>query len=259
MKVIGITSTAIQSLLLGVAPAYAQQGQRGSRAKSKIIPNSNRTNTSNPSPNSSMLCNHRALSSRSSTRTSSNNMFNSRSSTRTSSNNMFSSRTRTGSNSMPSSSGAMNKPSALRNSSESSRAPGSSIAHKAGSQTTEIGNSVAATTATASLMTGSVDTLARSMGSESTVFLSWLLAGTLASSTAAIGLVPLTHGQNTGRIIGTTPTTSMSPTPTTAITCSTAGIPMSELRSASRCSGVSVQSREKSTPDGEYSCLNTGK
>jgi hypothetical protein len=92
---------------------------------------------------------------------------------------------------MLSSSGEINNPSALRNSSESSRALGSSIAHKAGSQTTAIGNNVVATTATASLTTGSVDTLGRSMGSESTAFPSWLLAGTRASSTVAIGLVPV--------------------------------------------------------------------
>ena len=40
---------------------------------------------------------------------------------------------------------------------------GRNIAHKAGNQTTTIGNSAAATTATASRTTGTADTLARSM------------------------------------------------------------------------------------------------
>jgi hypothetical protein len=118
---------------------------------------------------------------------------------------------------------------------------------------------VVATTATAFLTTGSVDTLGLSMGSESTVFPSGLLAGTRASSTGGIGLVPLTRGQNTGRITGTRPTTSMSPTPTTAITCSIAGIPTPELRSASRCSGVLGAVTGEVALDGEYWCLNTGK
>jgi hypothetical protein len=57
---------------------------------------------------------------------------------------------------------------ALKSSSVWCRAAGSSTAPKTGSQTTAPGNNVAATAVIASLTTDTVDTLGRSMGSEST-------------------------------------------------------------------------------------------
>ena len=124
---------------------------------------------------------------------------------------------------------------ALKSSSVWCRAPGSSTAPKTGSQTTAPGNNVAATAVIASLMTDTMATLGRSMGSESTGFLSWWLVDIRVSSTRVIGLVSLTHGRGPGQITGMTPMTSTSATLTMAITCSTADIPPSELRSASRC------------------------
>ena len=64
----------------------------------------------------------------------------------------------------------------------------------------------------------------------------------------AIGSVWLTLGRNIGGMTGTTMTTSMSPTSTTAITCSIADIPTSESRSASRCSGVPGAASEEAAP-----------
>ena len=126
---------------------------------------------------------------------------------------------------------------ALKSSSMSSRVHGSSTAPKTGSQTTAPGNNVAATTVIASLTTGTMDTLGRSMGSESTGFLSWWLVDIRVSSTRVIGLVSLTHGRGPGQITGMTPMTSMFLTSTTGTTCITAGIPGLELPSAFRCSG----------------------
>jgi len=126
---------------------------------------------------------------------------------------------------------------ALKSSSAWCRAPGSSTASKTGSQTTAPGNNVAATAVIAFLTTDTVDTLGRSMGSESTGFLSWWLVDIRVSSTRVIGLVSLTHGLGPGQITGMTPMTSMFLTSTTGTTCITAGIPELELPSAFRCSG----------------------
>ena len=64
--------------------------------------------------------------------------------------------------------------SAHSNSSMSSRAPGSSIAHRTGSPITAHGSNVAAIAAIAFLTTGTADTLALAMDSASTAFPSWL-------------------------------------------------------------------------------------
>jgi hypothetical protein len=122
------------------------------------------------------------------------------------------------SNSMPSSSSgrgrtskrsngeAMSSPGAPSNSSMSSRRPGKSIAHEAGSQITATGSSEAGTTAIAFRTTAIEDILARTTGSAFTDCRSWSLAGIHASSTRVIGLALLTHGRSTGRMTGTTPT-----------------------------------------------------
>ena len=60
-----------------------------------------------------------------------------------------------------------------------------------------------------------------------------LLGGIPASSTAAFGSVSLTRGRNTGRTIGTKPTTCTSTIPMTDITSTTRGTPAPELQSAS--------------------------
>ena len=140
--------------------------------------------------------------------------------------------------SMLSNSEAISNLSTTRNSSVSSRAHGNSIALRTGSQTTRLGNNVAATTDTVSPTTVSMDTLVRTTDSTSTACPSWLLADTHAFSIRAIGSVSLTHGRSTGETIGMTTTMSMSPTRTTAITFTTRDIPASESRSASRCNGV---------------------
>ena len=128
----------------------------------------------------------------------------------------------------------------------SSRVLGRSIAHNAGTPTIAPGNNVAATTATASPTTDSVDTLDQTTDSASTGCPSRFLADIPASSTRAIGSVSLIRGQNTGATTGTTTTTFTSLTLTTAITCTTAGTPTSELRSTSRCDGCyPVQPRER--------------
>ena len=69
---------------------------------------------------------------------------------------------------------------------------------------------------------------------------------TRASSTVAIGSVRLTHGQNTGRITGTTPMMSTSPTLTTVITCSNAGIPKSDYDQHLEVAVYPMQLREES-------------
>jgi len=117
----------------------------------------------------------------------------------------------------------------VKSSSMWSRVPGSSTVLKTGSQTTAPGNSVAATAVIASLTIATVDTLGRSMGSESTGFLSRWLVDIRVSSTRVIGLVSLTHGRGPGQITGMTPMTSMFLTSTTGTTCITAGIPGWEL------------------------------
>src|SRR4029077_4772019 len=126
---------------------------------------------------------------------------------------------------------------ARTNNSVSSRLPGSSIVHNAGIPTTATGNNAVATTATAFLTSASADISVRTTGSASTASPSSLWADIPASNTTAIGSAWLTRGQGTGRMTGTTPTTFTSPMSITATICSTAGIPTSELRSASRCSG----------------------
>ena len=118
-----------------------------------------------------------------------------------------------------------------------SRVPGSSTVLKTGSQTTAPGNSVAVTAVIVYRTIATVDTLGRSMGSESTGFLSWWLVDIRASSMRVIGLVSLTHGRGPGQITGMTPMTSMFLTSTTGTTCITAGIPGLELPSAFQCSG----------------------
>ena len=102
--------------------------------------------------------------------------------------------------------------------------------HEAGSQTTAPGNNEGGITVIGFLTTVTVDILGRTMASASTAFPSWSLVGIHASSTRAIGSALLTHGRSTGPMTGTTPTMFMSPTSTTAITCSTADIPTLQLR-----------------------------
>jgi hypothetical protein len=50
----------------------------------------------------------------------------------------------------------------------------------------------------------------------------------------------------------------MSPTLTTTITCSTADILPSELRSVSRCSESTSAASGEAALDREFSCVNTG-
>ena len=102
---------------------------------------------------------------------------------------------------------------------------GSSIAHVTGSPSTAIGGNVAVIPATAFQMPIIVAALARITGSASTGTRWSCMAGIRGSSTEAFGSVSWTHGQSTGRTIGTTTMMCMSFTPKTAITCTTAGTP----------------------------------
>jgi hypothetical protein len=101
-------------------------------------------------------------------------------------------------------SGTTNKPETHRNSTASSRAHGNSIAHGAGSLSTETGASAAATTATAFPTIIFVDDSARNTHSISTGCLSWCIEDTRDFSMADIGSLRLTHGRNTGGVTGTT-------------------------------------------------------
>jgi hypothetical protein len=174
------------------------------------MPNNNKSMLSSSNNNSMSSNNSNILSSKNSSVLNSSNMLN-RSSTRFSH--------------------------VVKSSSMWSRVPGSITVLKTGSQTTAPGNSVAATAVIVSRTIATVDTLGRSMGSESTGFLSWWLVDIRASSTRVIGLVSLTHGRGPGQITGMTPMTSMFLTSATGTTCITAGIPGLELPSAFRCSG----------------------
>src|SRR5207248_1322239 len=131
----------------------------------------------------------------------------------------------------------------------SSRARGKSIVRSAGNPNIALGNNAAVTTAIAFLTTVSAGTLVRTTVFASTACPFWLWADTRASSTEAIGSVPLTRGRNTGGMTGTTTTTFTLSTSTTAITCTTAGIPMLESRSASRCNGAVGAASKGAAPD----------
>ena len=238
MKAIGITSTAILSLLLGIAaPARAQQEQQGEKqgrpeqqrggheqgkpeqqhSQQERQPQHARQQPEHDQQqqNSTPSNNSNSTPSNNSNGTLKNNRINNSDSTLNNNNR----------NDPLNKSGATNNHSDPSNSSVSSGAPGSGIAPKTGSQTTEHGNNVAATTATASLTTGFVDTSGRTMGSGSIPCPSWSWEDIPASNTTATGSVPLIPGPNTGEMTGTTQTTSMSTTPTTAITYTTADIP----------------------------------
>ena len=89
------------------------------------------------------------------------------------------------------------------------------------------------TTATESQMTVSVATMAKIMGSASTVSPRCSLAAVSAFSTAVIGLAWLIRGLNTGQTIGTTAMTSTWTTTRMGIICTTADILATAFRSAS--------------------------
>ena len=131
-----------------------------------------------------------------------------------------------------------NNLSAPQRSSVPSRRPGKIIAQETGSPTTAAGNNGAGTTATVCLTPGTTSTLGSGICFGSTDFPSWFLMDTRVSSTTAIGLRFSTHGRDTGRMTGMTPTTSTWFTRATVITCTTTGIRASELPSASRCNGA---------------------
>ena len=156
-----------------------------------------------------------------------------------SSRSMPSSRTRTSSsnNSRLGSRESSSRPTTPKNSSMPSRSHGRGIDQKTGSQTTARGSNAAGTTGIAFLTTVSADTLAQTTGSSFTGNPIWWLAGSRASSTAAIGSALSIRGQGTGRTTGTRPTTFMWSTLTMDITCTTAGILPSALRSTSPYKG----------------------
>jgi outer membrane biosynthesis protein TonB len=124
------------------------------------------------------------------------------------------------------------------------QSPCNNIAHTIGIPTTATGNNAAATTATAFPTTASVDTLVKTMdsGFQACPFSS--SADIHDSNTAATGSAWSIPGRNTGAMTGTTMTTFMWSTLTTAITFTTAGIPTSALLSTFRCSQSIRRSRE---------------
>ncbi len=75
-------------------------------------------------------------------------------------------------------------------------------------------------------------------GSSSTANLIWLLAGSRASSTVAIGSAWLIRGQGTGQTTGTKPTTFMLSTLIMDTTCTTRDTLASALQSAFRCKAL---------------------
>jgi len=111
--------------------------------------------------------------------------------------------------------------------------PGRVIAHVAGSPSTAAGSNGGVTTATESQMTVSVVTMAKIMGSASTVSPWCSLAAVSAFSTAVTGLAWLIRGLNTGQTIGMTAMTSTWTTTTTDIICTTADILATAFPSAS--------------------------
>ena len=111
--------------------------------------------------------------------------------------------------------------------------PGRVIAHVAGSPSTAAGSNGGVTTATESQMTVSVVTMAKIMGSASTVSPWCSLAAVSAFSTAVTGLAWLIRGLNTGQTIGMTAMTSTWTTTTTGIICTTADILATAFPSAS--------------------------
>jgi len=131
------------------------------------------------------------------------------------------------------------RPITAKNSSVSSRQHGRDIDQRTGSQTIAHGSNAAATTAIASLTTVTMATLARSTGSSSTTNHIWSLADFRGSSTTVFGSVWLIRGQGLGQTTGTRPTTFTLSTPTMDITCTTAGILRSALRSTSRYKALS--------------------
>ena len=252
MKVIRIISTVVLSLFLGIAAfAWAQQEEKQDHPAQQ----QNNHDQAKPEQQQSQHAQQQKQEQNKQTRQHAQQQQkqeqNNQAQQHAEQNNR--SRNKTNSHSsMLSNSEAISNLSTTRNSSVSSRAHGNSIALRTGSQTTRLGNNVAATTDTVSPTTVSMDTLVRTTDSTSTACPSWLLADTHAFSIRAIGSVSLTHGRSTGETIGMTTTMSMSPTRTTAITFTTRGIPALELRSASRCNGV-----PRATSGGAAPLLNT--
>jgi len=101
---------------------------------------------------------------------------------------------------------------------------GRDAAHATGGQITVHGNSAEVTTDTEFLNTGLVNTLVHVISFGFTICPSWYSADIRAFCMAGIGSVSLTHGRNTGRMIGMRRMMCTSSTQATAITCSTAGI-----------------------------------
>src|SRR5579864_2991475 len=232
---------------------------RPSNGSGRTRATSNNSELSNRS-RSGASSNSTPSSSNARTRTASDSARNNKGKTGTISNSMLSNngRTRTTGNSAArTGSGATNKRETRPSSTASSRAPGNSIVHSAGTPTTVPGNGAVAITDTACLTIVTADTSARTTGSASMACPSWWLVDIRAFSTRAIGSLPLTHGRNIGEMTGTTMTTSMSPMSTTAITCTTAGIPTSELQSAFRCSSTPSAASEEAALKRKYYRLET--
>jgi hypothetical protein len=193
MKVIGITNTAILSVLLGIAgSAYGQHEQQGGKPD-QARPEQQHARPQGQSEQRQKQAKHAQQHAEQ----------------------------QHGPERAP--------PATTRSATGPAEALGSNMVQETGSRTTAPGINVEAATATALTIPGSVNPLGRRMGSKSTASPNWLLADIRASSTKAIGLVSLTLGQNHGRITAcasrrntcssTTPTTSTSPTSTTATTC----------------------------------------
>src|SRR5579864_175509 len=209
--------------------------------------NSSRSEANNGKPSSSSARTRRA----------SDSARNNKGKTGTISNSALRSSRTIGNSAIRTDKGATNKRETRPSSTESSRAHGRSTVHSAGIPTTVPGNGAVAITDTAYLTIVTADTLVRTTGSASMACPSWWLVDIRAFSTRAIGSLPLTHGRNIGEMTGTTMTTSMSPMSTTAITCTTAGIPTSELQSAFRCSSTPSAASEEAALKRKYYRLET--
>ena len=208
MKVIGLTSTAILTLLLALTAATPAYGSRSSTARGKTQgaaaggPGSCKANPATCSTAATLKGSNSSRNSgpTSSGMTTSNTLSNSMHN----SNSTSSSSTRNNSSNMP-------KPAVRsahrRSGSVCGKARGSSIAHKTGNRIIAPGNNVVAITDTASLTIATADTLGPATDSASILFPSGLWGDTHAFSTRDTGSAPSTRGRKIGEMTGTTMTT----------------------------------------------------